>query len=290
MQYRGEAGAVATDQPVAIQQPAEPWFWADDETRVSLNPQIANPSWESTLSPAQKSAIKSYTTGGYRDLNAALREGSALTSEQQALATQLDSVIQSAGRYDKPVTVWRGINTGDVGTPSSHDLFMSDNREELIHNSVADYAEQHFKPGNTLQLGGFQSTSFYVEPALSASVSKNSPGLLFEIRTRSGAMLSKNLSNYDDEAELLLGRNTQYRVVGVVRDAKIEAGDYGTVHKRTIIQLEDVTTQPVSKMTPLALKASTVAPKHRTRWRPQWDRYAEPLKGILWVSRSTMAA
>ncbi|GAC1553072.1 MAG: hypothetical protein NVS2B7_29040 [Herpetosiphon sp.] len=217
---------------------AAAWAWGDQETRYDSSvPAPAIKDWESGLTEDQKVAVKQYTTGGYRELNAALREGSPLSADQQQLATHLDAVIAAAGTYDKPVTVWRGIDTGSEGMPSGYDLAMTDDREALVRSSVAKYAQEGFTPGSVVELGGYQSTSFSAMPALSASVSAKSPGQIFEIRTSHGAYISPALSTYDDESELLLGRGQRYRVVGVLPDVQFEASD-GSIARRTVIKVE----------------------------------------------------
>jgi hypothetical protein len=228
----------ARPEPVA---PAAPWLWDDDETRFDVQGKAAKPGWEAVLTEGERGAVKSYTTGGYRDLNERLREGAALTAEQTRLKAQIDAALEKAGEYAEPVTVWRGVNLGNAGMPPGHELAgrSQAEREALVRRSLADYAQNRFAPGDTLELGGFQSTSFRVNPALDASVSKTSPGIVFEIRAKRGGYLAPPLTAYDDEAELLLGEATRYRVVKVLPDVAFER-DEDVVVRRTVVELEQL--------------------------------------------------
>jgi hypothetical protein len=236
---------VVDDLPVSVRPepaaPAAPWLWDDDETRFDVQGKAAKPGWEAALTDGERAAVKSYTTGGYRDLNERLREGTPLTAEQARLKAQIDAALEKAGEYAEPVTVWRGVNLGNAGMPPGHELAgrSQAEREALVRRSLADYAQDRFSPGDTLELGGFQSTSFRVNPALDASVSKTSPGVVFEIRAKRGGYLAPPLTAYDDEAELLLGEATRYRVVKVLPDVAFER-DEDVVVRRTVVELEQL--------------------------------------------------
>lgn len=213
----------------------EPWEWADDEVRVSLEPREARPGWGRDLTPGELGAISNYTGGGYKKLNEALREGRELTADQQELKGLLDSAIKKAGTFDKPATVWRGVNVPEPPLGAEGAFLQRAEREALVYNRLADWAEEHFKPGEEVTLGGFQSTSFGFLPAVNAAISRTSPGIIFEIRTRSGALLD-DFSVFDDEAELLLGNETRYRVRKVLRRVQFE--DLDNEVERTVVQLE----------------------------------------------------
>lgn len=211
-----------------------PWLWADDEERFSLATDVPD-GFVDKISADERHAVERYTTGGYRGLNEVLRDGRTLTAEQGALAAHLRSVIAKAGERDKPQTVWRGVHVFAPPLGAEGAGTVGREREALTMRKMADWAEANFKPGEEIHLGGFQSTSTYTEPALNAATGTNSPGVIFEIQTRSGAPLDP-LSHFDDEGEVLLNANTTYRVRKVLRRVVFRQED-GADIERTVIQM-----------------------------------------------------
>ena len=147
-------------------------------------------------------------------------------------------MISKAGVYSEPVTVFRGINMGGrltgeerIGLPPGGGA-----KEDAIRQKVARDAARWFPVGSEVQLGGFQSCSFDPTPALDASLSKESPGLIFEIRATRGAPM-QSLSAQDDESELLLSDDTTYEVVGMLPQAQFAKG-FDSEVPRTVVQLE----------------------------------------------------
>lgn len=217
-------------------------FQGSDETRYGSNspPDDFNKEWRDGLTGDEVSAIQGYTLGGYKSLNESLREGRPLSIADKHMADNLDRAIESSPEFDSPKIVYRGVNIGD-NVVSSHGAEMigmnESERSTATRKYIADYAESTFKPGSVIESRGFQSTSFNVDPALDASLSKKSPGIIFEIAAKKGAFLN-GVSKYDDENELLLSRKTKYRIVKVIRSAKFSRMDSDV--ERTVIQVEQM--------------------------------------------------
>ena len=190
--------------------------------------------------------MRAYTGGLAKPLNARLRnafaEGTELSSADRELVSRIDAGIKAAGVYEERPVVYRGLLLGHrEGMPNGADLvgMSAAERERVIRDGIANYAKEKFAPGTVFSGGGgYQSTGFDVRPALDASITDNRVGVILEIRARSGAYLGKEISQMDDEAELLLGRETEYRVHKVIPAVKFDAGVREEV--RTVIQVEQI--------------------------------------------------
>jgi hypothetical protein len=205
------------------------WEWGDDEARFSLQPpadvvdqgvKLADGEW------AQ--AAQRYTTGGYKRINGALRSGEQMDRDDAADAEKLRSLM----RDHEPQTTWRGLRIGPGarwGAPT----------DEETYNRVADWAEENFQPGDEVELGGFQSTSYGIQPALDAALGKDDPGVIFEIRSNRGVYLG-NVTEWDDEDELLLPDDSRFRVGKVLREVQFEDVLEDKSVTRTVVQLEQI--------------------------------------------------
>jgi hypothetical protein len=193
------------------------------------------------LSERQAEHVRAYSfSNGWKTLNEALRDGQPLTSEQRQQVRSLDDAIESAPPISE--TVYRGVNFGSEGMPNGALLagFSQKEREGMIRNSLASYAEKRFAPGSEFSLGGYQSTATNVEPALDASVNRNSPGIIFEIHATKGLRLKGLQADaVNDEDEILLPRNTRYRVIGVSRSVEFEDAS-GRSRIRTVVKVEQM--------------------------------------------------
>ena len=213
------------------------WFFANYGDDIAAQDQ-----WAEGLSTEQKDALHEYsrgagTNGPSQRLNESLREGKALTGRQQEMVRQLDSAIETAPAFTQERELWRGVNFGHEGMPHSQSLVLLNRaeREERVTSGLADFASRRFAEGSVMSLGGYQSTSVDIEPALDAALSRSNPGVLFKIRATKGVPLHK-FSNFNDESEFLLSRHTQYRVNRVEPSARLERLD-GSVVFRTIVHV-----------------------------------------------------
>jgi hypothetical protein len=219
-----------------------PWAWRDDESRFSVEAIPARPDFVRDLTPGEIGALRGYTAGGYKRVNPPLHRGEALTGDDAEMAGLLDSAIAKAGRYDEPVTVWRGVALHGTGTPPGDRLvgLSREERERLIFEGVADWAERTFEPGTLYEPSGYQSTSFNIDAPLDAATGRADPGIIFEIQARTGIVLDEpRLHAFGDEDELLQARGTRYEVVGVLRRVAFEDIE-GGVRYRTVVKLREV--------------------------------------------------
>ncbi|MDQ3317855.1 MAG: hypothetical protein M3522_11050 [Actinomycetota bacterium] len=214
------------------------WLWGDDEPRFALVPEVSAPG---NLSSEQRGELLKYSRGGYRELNEPLMDGRSLPENLERRAQVIDSALAEAGDLEKPRTVWRGVNFGG----REHGEFIlhlpKAEQERLQYELVADWAEETWRPGEVYEPRGFQSTSFSPAPALNAATGRTDPGVIFEIRAKTGVFLDpeEGLTGFDDEDELLQGRAARYRVRGVLREVPFEQEGGETLH-RTVVQLEEI--------------------------------------------------
>lgn len=79
---------------------------------------------------------------------------------------------------------------------------------------VKEYLAQNMQLGSKVSFKGVQSTSVNVENARKYCGGYETDGIMYEIRSASGINIQE-LSSFPYEQEVLLPRNSQYRVVGV---------------------------------------------------------------------------
>jgi hypothetical protein len=186
---------------------------------------------------ATKAAINRYTGGGYTRVNQMLLEGETLTGEPAQIAEGLESGMRS---WDRPVTVARGLSIGRIGEGGAGSLW--DGEDKLLAAAKSS-VEGRFPVGEVVDLGpNYQSSSAVWEPALDASgIKPSSVGM----RPTGGAVLlidnvrrgvpAAPFSQYDDEAEIILPRNTRVRIKSV---EVVEVEAYFQSHKRVVVHAE----------------------------------------------------
>lgn len=196
--------------------------------------------WLDSMSDETKDALKRYTgksgDTAADDLNYALRRG-RLSPEQERAVELIDEAIDSADRQGIMVPRERLLYRGMQLEPDGP---LIGRTEDEIRDLVADKAQTLFQVGDEIDLGrgGFVSTSTDVNPALDASLSRTSPGVVFEIAPTSGAPMQQ-LTYFDDEYEVLVSRKARFRILDVQRKVAFDRGD-GQLSYRTVVQLERV--------------------------------------------------
>jgi hypothetical protein len=240
--------------PPTAEAPGAPWVPADrvraldareerdlrDFTRTTLAPALTGP---------EARAIDAYTGDDFTKINAAAR-GESDDPKLRRSVNALDRVLRKAPLLPRPVYAYRGIN---------------------VAPDVAERLTREFegaaRTGGTVTLRGFQSTSLApgVAHGFATSVSAKKGGvpLHFEIRAREG-MYVDPLSDMGGEAELLLPRDRQYRVVGVGESVPVR----GVSKPVRYVQLEQVWDQtkqtassalkPISSSTEVLATAKTL--------------------------------
>lgn len=218
-------------------------FEPDDVFRTGGDPIPAPDGWN--LTDREIESVAKYTRGAYGPVNENLRDGTPQKPAGDQLVADLDSVIAKAGELPEPRVVYRGVSIPWwEGMPRELDLALLDReaRMDRISESFADWTEGQFQEGDELELPAFQSTSTDVSAPLNAATGKTTPGLMFEILAHNGApltALSGETGSFDDEAELLLPRNSRFRVRHVIRRVEF-VQDLDHSSWRTVVQLEQL--------------------------------------------------
>lgn len=144
-----------------------------------------------------------------RRLNNYLRAGESEdkddAQEQKEFAAVVAKAIKNAPPLPEPIDVFRGIGGWDQGKAA--DAIMDQLRTA--------------KPGATIKLKGFQSTTLH--PKNATNFTGKGKGVLMQIRVKRGLYLG-SMSFQGDLHELLLQHGEKYRVIGhgTVRAGKRE--------------------------------------------------------------------
>lgn len=162
--------------------------------------------------PAQKSAISSYTGSGYSAMNGCLRKPATCTPAVKKRNAELQAAMRPT---TAPLQVTRGAGWSSVGLPSSSGMSDKERIQKL----------QELE-GKILQEPGFLSTSAKSTPAFSGKPVK----FIIDVPTGTPGAWVYTVSVHKSEEEFLLAAGLKYRVKKV-----IPSSGYG---KPTTVHLE----------------------------------------------------
>lgn len=176
--------------------------------------------WISKLTEEERKAASDYTGSYlYGEIN---KNAVAGTSDPRVNA--LDSALAKAGKRETPIRVYRRVGVKD------RDAFMA---------SVEIGSEI-----SLTQEGAFQSAS--ITPRYPVITGWPTNSVLFEINTRSGAAIGDVTQGGGTakELEVLIPRNTKFRVVGIQEDVQFgpppKTRGLGDTGKRLVVQVEEI--------------------------------------------------
>jgi len=161
------------------------------------------------LNKEDAAAFKDYSEDYGYDINQDLRNGDKPTGRSAEVAERVSKVIQSQPEFPTPVETFRGLSW-------TH----KEDREAFVKG---------LKPGGTLQMAGFQSTSIdrkFVEGAF-----EGRPGgsVMMVIKAKKGVKMEGDLTHHDNQQEILLDHNSSFKVLKVTT----EGG-------RTVVEMEQL--------------------------------------------------
>jgi hypothetical protein len=145
------------------------------------------------LKPAQKSAVKNYTGEAYTEINGGLRGGN-LDPAHKKTVKDLDTAIAN-NSLDRDTILYRG-------------------------QMVSDRTRERLKVGNTFSDPAYTSATFdQYDPDRFAGLGGKG-GAVMRIKASKGqnGLASSALSEYPEESEFILPRNTKYKVTQVHDD------------------------------------------------------------------------
>lgn len=174
------------------------------------------------LTGDQAAAVKQYTTGGYKTINPKLREGQPLTAGEQFTVDQLDTAIAAHSRpIEGPLFRGEPLLKNPLSPQRSLEMARrsGSERDALMNEYTFDTVQTKFPVGSTFTDRAFVSTSRDTQPALDASLEREHYGVFFRIHGARGLDVGATThSAYDDEAEVLLPRNSRFQVRSVQWD------------------------------------------------------------------------
>jgi hypothetical protein len=188
---------------------------ADDAVRTLATTNLPEEASVEHHTKATKSALSSYTKKGDGPMNQALREGTPAPPAVQKKIAAIQKAYDESPAFPEPVAVWRGIQ-------------LAEGEKQQLMEKLKSMAGT----GETFALKGFASTS--TEP----DVARQFGNVMMEIHAKKGLSM-EGVTKFGGEKELLLGHNSQFRVVGV---KELKYLPYGKSVPITIttIQLEHV--------------------------------------------------
>ena len=182
----GGAGASATVEAKPTVYSTKP------STPAKFDLDVATSALKSNATPYELTTIKNYSGYAASNLNPALRGGKSLNASHAKMTEALDSAIQKS-ELPHDVTVYRGLSSAA--------------------SKMAFFAT----PGSVFSDKAYASTT--VDKAVGKRIGEG--GVLLEIKLRKGtkALPIDGLSRYPEERELLLPRNTSYKIKSKTWDA-----------------------------------------------------------------------
>lgn len=175
------------------------------------------------LTPKQKKWVKDYIDE-YSHFNALHRQCpetlNCLDPENKEKAKAIDEAIAKAGKFEKPVTVWR--NTG---------LSINDK----VGKDFLEAIQAAVETGDEVRIPSVKSAAMTPE----VSMGSTSDGIKLEIRAKSGLWIEGISGHGHGEAELIQGHNVRYRAIAIkdVKDLPGSSFPWGT---KKLVILEEI--------------------------------------------------
>ncbi len=233
--------------PSQITQPEAPQSLLDELRGTpragSIDPLPGEKEFIDSLTDDEIDALRRYTGADYEDLNYYLRmERSGnrqyqLTQEQRTMIELIDSAIAKAPKSE-PFVTYRGMTIPTPPTPP--DTIFRYMTPEQQTKLMADYLADKYPVGSRMNFGGqYVSTSTDISAPLNAAASRSNPGVIFEIEARTASALNP-ISKYNDEYEVLLGRNAEFEVVRIEADGSFDQFESDSIIDRVIVVLREI--------------------------------------------------
>lgn len=211
-------------------------------------------AWFEGMTPQQRSAVRNYSSLTDRPINTHLNrnrgalgedadatmlthhvydeDGAEVEHRQESLARSvltLDEALEACPRAKDPHVLYRGMTVKDGTDPHQ-------------------WAQETFTEGRNVVLPGFASTS--ADPMIAMGFTRTH-GVILEISTRQSAYMDE-FSDYGGdifgEKEVLLERNSRFKVIGVERGEVREDVDFygGAREPAIVVQLAEVEPEEIA--------------------------------------------
>lgn len=224
-----------------ISDSPEDYYYMDRRLKVNLEDfeKLSQLELEQ-MSQTEKAALKFFTSNQYRWFNDAIySNGKSLKDEFNAFAGEPPFEANSYGEYN--------LSNANIDKNAENVKIISEKLDEAFENApkiqrvvyrgkkahtrafekyggdVGKWIEENAKLGQEVKFDGYQSTTADIGIAASYSGQHaGDPGLIYEIMTPEGVNLS-SISEYEEEREILLPRDSRYMVVGVHKNQKLNS-------------------------------------------------------------------
>lgn len=188
-------------------------------------------SWENTLTSVEKEAVKYYTGNGYVEINQELRANN-INGSQSKYIKLIDQSLKKA-KTEKEMKVYRYVDERQLGAKFGSLLQFKDLKLDSINKNTKNYILEAKKLvdkwiGKTLTEKAYTSTS------MSNVKNFSDRPILFEITIPKGTHAAevKSISQYKNEDELLLPRNSKFKITG----ATVNGSDNWLIIKTTLVK------------------------------------------------------
>ena len=169
---------------------------------------LASTMWAMELDEEHHDALQSYTGQSYGIINGALKRGSAgsLPGRYRTMMRDLDQALRTAQTAAAPRMVYRGVRVP----------------EEWSADEIRERITEAYPVGSTADFKTYLSTS--LKPSVASGFGRGAIPVMYEMKSARGANL-EDMSDKPGEHEVLFGRDTRWRVVGVTTNARTVRAD-----------------------------------------------------------------
>lgn len=187
--------------------------------------------WAYSLDIDELEAISDYTANAHMDINSHLKMGTAdrLSPAMRRAMGGLDSALAKAWPVER--TVYRGARVPEHWT---------------FERAVARL-EAAFPAGTSVAFPTFLSTS--MQPSVATGFGRGPRPVVFEMRAAHGALV-EGLTEMPGEVEVIIGRDSTWRVAGITPDARTTVADIDDYKETSVIMVHMVADELVAGPAP----------------------------------------
>lgn len=213
----------------------------EDKEEIINNYNLHSDKLAVSLTEQEHADLYWYTSDGHGIINAYIHKqngtydenmGSTGSYKKKKIVQAIESMdsVFAKNKLKKPMVTYRGLSYRNF--PEQKEDGSSDRAD------FTQYAKDRYPEGSIHTFPNYQSTSIDPNKAVSFATSE----VILEIKAKSSIALG-SVSSWESEREMLINRNTKFRVVSVDEQAPYDArGGFGKRTERhfTVIQLEEI--------------------------------------------------
>jgi hypothetical protein len=204
------------------------------------------------LSQEERNSVNMFTSSNFNWINGSLfgKEDVLYSAESEGADVEMMGDISMEDEpleldyptVDNVVTVVNTLDQAFMSAPAVERILyrgkgMSSSR---FNGDTNAYVDKNYALGQEVVFDGYQSAS--LDPHVGNDYAGDS-GIVFEMKTSSG-LNAQSISDFSEEREILLPRQTRWKVVGVHKKAKYvtfsEEDQTQVEHKVTVVQMVEI--------------------------------------------------